>query len=271
MNNPSTLLLLVLTMGAARAQEIKHEDNEDGLKLSIDGPGIKGTASAGGPDGGRATLLPSGFPQGSSGSASASSSSSTSTSTSGTTSGPQVGDYLRSVPEPGTSASHKESTVSLMHNGKSVKVTRRPSRYGGEEVIVTTNDGGKEKVEEMTLAQYEHRYLGKKRARSKDRDKAKEGDETRGAARKGEDKAAESTGAGARSGGSASASGEASAGSSAKGEAKGSGRSDGTADGASDGEGPPLPGLDPADLKPGALPALPGLPKLPLTPNRATE
>ena len=246
---PNTLLILVLAAGAAAAQDIKHEDNGEGLKLSLDGPGAKASASAGGGDidtstwipggvsgGGAAGLLPNGLPA----------------------------DFLRSVPPSGAGGGHRESTVYLMHNGKSVKVTRRPSRYGGEEVVVTTNDGGKDKVEEMSLPEYERRYLGKKAVKEKARGQEKN---------QGRDKekaAAQGTVEERRAGGGAASSGsaEASAAGSSTAESGSSDtkETDAKADASGASENGPAPSAP--ERTPDPAPAGGGLP---ITPNRATE
>ena len=123
---PLPILTLLLTACAVQAQEFKHEPNGTGLKLSVKSPGGSATAVAGGGEEGGSTESSAG-----------------------------------AKPENGITRS-RESTVYSMHNGKWIKVTRKSGRYGGDEVTVTSNEGGKEKVEHMSYAAYERKYLGKK-------------------------------------------------------------------------------------------------------------
>lgn len=147
------LVILAFSAQLVHAQEIKHESNGDGLKLSLDVPGATGSATAGGDAADASSSIPSGR-----------------TSPNPEKPGiPQLpsADYIRSTPEPGTSGGSRESMVFLEHNGKSVKVMRRQNHTGADEVVVTTKSGGKEKVEVMSPAEYEQKYLRPKAGKHK--------------------------------------------------------------------------------------------------------
>ena len=123
------ILCILLAAGTASAQTFKHEPNGRGQKVSVEGANGSSTASAGSPEAGA-------------------DSSSAST-----------------APEEGKKSGYTASSSYAMHNGKWVKVTRVPGRYGEDMVTVSSNEGGKEKTEEMTYSAYVRKYMGGKDAK----------------------------------------------------------------------------------------------------------